>query len=63
MTLRCLLLSGIWDTVFKNWLDKKPTVSDLIKRMWFKQQCAVFSRFGLIILLFAPLRLNFARSD
>lgn len=31
MTLRCLLLSGIWDTVFKNWLDKKPTVSDLIK--------------------------------
>jgi hypothetical protein len=31
MTLRCLLLSGIWDTVFKKWLVTKPTVSDLIK--------------------------------
>lgn len=30
MTLRCILLSGIWDRVFKNWLAKKPTVSDLI---------------------------------
>ena len=31
MTLRCLLLSGIWDTVYGMWLDSKPTVSNLIK--------------------------------
>lgn len=30
MTLRCLLLSGIWDVVYKTWLASKPTVSDLI---------------------------------
>lgn len=30
MTLRCILLSGIWDTVYKNLLVSKPTVSDLI---------------------------------
>jgi hypothetical protein len=29
MTLRCILLSGIWDTVYKTLLDAKPTVSDL----------------------------------
>jgi hypothetical protein len=29
MTLRCLLLSGIWDTVHARWLRSKPTVSDL----------------------------------
>ncbi|MCS7466746.1 hypothetical protein NZK35_08835, partial [Stieleria sp. ICT_E10.1] len=31
MTLRCILLSGIWDTVYKKWLVGKPTVRDLIK--------------------------------
>jgi hypothetical protein len=31
MTLRCLLLSGIWDTVYEDWLANKPTVNDLIK--------------------------------
>lgn len=31
MTLRCLLLSGIWDKVYKSWLESKPSVSDLIK--------------------------------
>ncbi len=31
MTLRCLLLSGIWDRVYKNWLQSKPTVSNLIQ--------------------------------
>lgn len=30
MTLRCLLLSGIWDTVYKRWLTGKPTVNDLM---------------------------------
>lgn len=30
MTLRCLLLSGIWDAVYQNWLATKPTVSNLI---------------------------------
>lgn len=30
MNLRCLLLSGIWDKVYKSWLATKPTVSDLI---------------------------------
>lgn len=30
MTLRCLLLSGIWDTVYRRWLTSKPAVSDLI---------------------------------
>ena len=30
MTLRCLLLSGIWDTVYNKWLVDKPTVSDLM---------------------------------
>lgn len=31
MTLRCLLLSRIWDTVFKTWITSKPTVNDLMK--------------------------------
>jgi hypothetical protein len=31
MTLRCLLLSGIWDMVYENWLQSKPTVSNLIQ--------------------------------
>ena len=31
MTLRCLLLSGIWDAVYQTWLTSKPTVNDLIK--------------------------------
>jgi hypothetical protein len=31
MTLRCILLSGIWDTVYKNFLSSKPTVSDLME--------------------------------
>jgi hypothetical protein len=31
MTLRCLLLSGIWVTVYQNWLASKPTVNDLVK--------------------------------
>jgi len=30
MTLRCLLLSGIWDSVYENWLQSKPTVNDLV---------------------------------
>ena len=30
MSLRCLLLSGIWDNVYETWLSSKPTVSDLI---------------------------------
>ena len=30
MTLRSILLSGIWDAVYKKWLDSKPTVGDLI---------------------------------
>jgi hypothetical protein len=30
MTLRCVLLSGIWDTVYKTFIDSKPTVDDLI---------------------------------
>jgi hypothetical protein len=30
MTLRCLLLSGIWDTVYETWLAGKPTVNDLM---------------------------------
>lgn len=30
MTLRCLLLSGIWDIVYEASLDIKPTVSDLM---------------------------------
>ena len=30
MTLRCLLLSGIWDTFYETWLATKSTVSDLI---------------------------------
>lgn len=30
MTLRCILLSGIWDTVYNNWLAAKPTVNNLI---------------------------------
>lgn len=28
MTLRCLLLSKIWQAVYDKWLDSKPTVSD-----------------------------------
>lgn len=31
MTLRCILLSGIWDTVYKTFLASKPTVNDLIQ--------------------------------
>jgi hypothetical protein len=31
MTLRCILLSGIWDTVYKMFLASKPTVNDLIQ--------------------------------
>lgn len=31
MTLRCILLSGIWDTVYKKFLASKPTVDDLIQ--------------------------------
>jgi hypothetical protein len=30
MTLRCLLLSGIWDSVCETWLLSKPTVTALI---------------------------------
>jgi len=30
MTLRCLLLSGIWDTVYRTWLDAKSPLSNLI---------------------------------
>lgn len=30
MTLRCLLISGVWDTVYERWLASKPTVNDLI---------------------------------
>src|SRR6056297_4364765 len=30
MTLRCLLLSGVWEAVYKKWLASKPTVDDLI---------------------------------
>lgn len=30
MTLRCLLLSGIWDKVYNRWLATKPTVNDLM---------------------------------
>lgn len=30
MTLRCLLLSGIWDAVYTSWLVTKPTVIDLM---------------------------------
>jgi len=30
MTLRCMLLSGIWDTIYRTWLNVKPTVSDII---------------------------------
>ncbi len=30
MTLRCMLLSGIWNTVYNNWLQSKPTINDLI---------------------------------
>ncbi len=30
MTLRCLLLSGIWDAVYETWLATKSTVSNLI---------------------------------
>lgn len=30
MTLRCILLSGVWETVFKKWLAKKLTVSDFM---------------------------------
>ena len=31
MTLRCILLSGVWETVYKNFLASKPTVDDLIQ--------------------------------
>ena len=30
MTLRCLLLSGVWESVYENWLVSKPNVDDLI---------------------------------
>jgi len=30
MTLRCLQLSGIWATVYNNWLATKPTVNHLM---------------------------------
>jgi hypothetical protein len=30
MTLRCILLSGIWHDVYDRWLSSKPTVSHLI---------------------------------
>ncbi len=30
MTLRCLLLSGVWKPVYKAWLESKPTLSHLI---------------------------------
>ena len=30
MTLRCLLLSGIWETIYEKWLAGKPAVNDLI---------------------------------
>lgn len=30
MTLRCLLLSRIWDTVYNKWLTSKPTVNEFI---------------------------------
>ena len=31
MTLRCILLSGVWDAVYKNFLSSKPTVDDLMQ--------------------------------
>ena len=31
MTLRSILLSKIWDTVFEKWLETKPAVSDLMQ--------------------------------
>ena len=31
MTLRCLLLGGIWGAVYKNFLCSKPTVDDLMQ--------------------------------
>lgn len=31
MTLRCILLSGIWNRVYRRWLHSKPTVSDFIE--------------------------------
>jgi hypothetical protein len=30
MTLRCLLHSGVWKTVYEKWLVSKPTFDDLI---------------------------------
>ncbi|TWU40384.1 hypothetical protein Poly51_63980 [Rubripirellula tenax] len=30
MTLRCLLLSGVWEAVYEKWLLSKPAVDDLI---------------------------------
>ena len=30
MTLRCFLLSGIWDTIYSKWLAAKPAVNDLM---------------------------------
>lgn len=32
MTLRCLLLSGIWDAVYERWLRSKPTVGHPIEQ-------------------------------
>ena len=31
MTLRCILLSGVWEAVYKNFLASKPTVNDLMQ--------------------------------
>ena len=31
MTLRSILLSKIWDTIFEKWLETKPAVSDLMQ--------------------------------
>lgn len=31
MTLRSILLSGIWDVVYKKWLESKPSVGDLMQ--------------------------------
>ena len=31
MTLRCILLSGVWAVVYKNFLSSIPTVNDLMQ--------------------------------
>jgi hypothetical protein len=30
MTLRCILLSKIWNKVYEKWLQSKPAVADLM---------------------------------